>query len=56
MEDNNELSMEQFLINTEFSQRRGFSYGELLKFLLNFQAYYRDIYIKKVSENKMYIF
>ena len=47
MDDNNDFSVVQFLINAEFTAQRGYSYGELLKYLIMFLAYYRDCYIKK---------
>ena len=36
-----------FLMNTDFSYERGYSYGELINYLKTYQLYYRECYANK---------
>lgn len=45
MIDRNDTRTPQYsLMNIEFNIERGYSYGELLQYLRNFQHYYRECY------------
>ena len=52
MNNENPTSTLYFLITAEFSHERGYSYGELITYLKNFQTYYRDCYTKKEAFEK----
>ncbi len=48
----NTQSTLHFLMNAEFITERGYSYGELLNYLITFQTYYRECYTQKEHYEK----